>query len=468
MFFKAFFSRRKAWPWIILIASAVLWGTLVTPASAASFSDLQGHWSYQAVTRVATLDLIRGYPSGQFMPDRQVSLLESIVLLLRACGYDQDAKQGKSAAAPAPGSPRVPWGQQYVDLAVAREIIPEDLFKAFDPDAPATRAQVAVMLGRLLQLPPSASSAAGGSFPDLAAVPPGYLTYIAAVHQAGLMQGYNDGSFGPGKSITRGETAALIAHMIDLNWAVLPENRRAEGWIGTSSPASSGKSGSKSRTELVSLQGVRQISLSSPVICFSGGSERPLQDIAGDRVEVLFDSAGRAACVSVLERRPAAQAAETVRGSVKAVILGVESYLVISDLDCDERLLPLAYNAVVDNSSKQDAQTAGFKSLKTGAFIDVFLAGGRVTRVVPLATKQVGGKVLRISESVLYLNEQATGSRPGWFNNWSYARVVDKQGWRYGVLQGDSVQVIYIDAIPGEVDDEIPLEITVTSRPKKN
>src|SRR5208337_4121041 len=199
---------------------------------------------------------VEGYPSGSFLPDQPVSLLESIVLLLKTCGDNPVSKQNTGTTASQTSSAstlQVPWGQPYVDLAVTKKIIPEDLLDAFSPNAPATRGQIAVMLACLLQLPVSGSSttggAASGSITDLSAAPPAYIPYITAIHDSGLMQGYGDGSFAPQKNITRAEMAALLARMIDLNWAGLPAGRRAEGWLKSSS---SGKGAQN--IELVSLQ----------------------------------------------------------------------------------------------------------------------------------------------------------------------------------------------------------------------
>ena len=445
--------------WIISMLVLLLCSPSNAPASAAAFTDLQGHWSEQAVTRVATLDLIKGYPSGQFMPDRQVSLLETIVLLLKACGYNADSKPNTTSAANQPGMLRVPWGQPYVDTALAKKIIPEDLIGAFDPAAPATRSQTAAILGRLLMLPVSTTSATGNSISDLGEAPATYIPYIAAVLDAGLMKGYGDGSFAPQKGITRGEMAALLAHMIDLDWAQLPANRRAGGWIRRSSSVNKAQS-----TELVSLQGTKSIQFSPSLTCFSEGKECSLSEIMGDRVEVLFDTANQAACISMLEKRPAATQGETVRGTVKAVLLGVDSYLVISDLLCNERTLPIAWSAVIEDSTAK--QTTGFQGLKTGGFIDASLADGKVVNVVLLNTKQLGGKVKSLSGTRLVLDGQASKSRPGWFDYWDRARVVDSGGNSLGsVLTGDNVQITYLDPIPGEIDDEIPLEIVVSSRP---
>jgi hypothetical protein len=462
-------ARRSTLRIGILMALTVLLFSLTgATAPAATFPDLQGNWSNQAVSRVAALNLIEGYPSGQFMPDQQVTLLESVVLLLKTCGYHPTFGQSYgTATGPASntGTPSVPWGQPYVDLAVARNIIPQDLLRSFNPDAPATRSQVAVMLARLLQLPIPGSSATGVpaadySITDLDTAPSAYIPYITAIYGAGLMQGYSDGSFAPQKSITRAEMAALLARMIDLNWAGLPAGSRAEGWLRSSS---SGKGAQT--TELVSLQGTKRITLSPSLACFAGGKEASLSGIMGARVEVLFNSNGQAACISLLDAGPQAAPDETVRGSVKSVVLGVDSYLVMSDLLCHQRLLPLAWYAVVESGgAKQTTQITGFQTLKTGAFIDAYLAGGNVVRVVPLVTKQVSGTITSLESGRLTLNVQPSANRPGWFDSWDSAQVVDSNGQGLGgVQQGDSVQITYLDPIPDEIGDQIPLQIIDTN-----
>jgi len=44
---------------------------------------------------------------------------------------------------------------------------------------------------------------------------------------------------------------------------------------------------------------------------------------------------------------------------------------------------------------------------------------------------------------------------------------VDKDGRPLStVLRGDRVQITYLDPVPEEIDDEIPLEIVITKRPE--
>jgi hypothetical protein len=163
----------------------------------------------------------------------------------------------------------------------------------------------------------------------------------------------------------------------------------------------------------------------------------------------------------VLEAKSQVTPDETVRGSVKAVALGVDSYLIMSDLLCSQRSLPIAWNAVV--SSNDGKQISGFQTLQTRAFIDAFLSGGKVVEVVPLVTKQVAGTITSLVGGRLELNVQTTANRPGWFENYGGARVVDENGHSLGnLLPGDNVQVTYLDPVPGEVGDQIPLQIVIT------
>ncbi|MBC7324015.1 MAG: S-layer homology domain-containing protein, partial [Moorella sp. (in: Bacteria)] len=101
------------------------------------FCDLENHWAASAAYRLAALDLFAGYPDGTFRPERPLSRLEAVALVMRAGGF-ADAETGpgrtppkaktgaaKGAAGTPAGSgpqseagvPSVPWGREYVRLA---------------------------------------------------------------------------------------------------------------------------------------------------------------------------------------------------------------------------------------------------------------------------------------------------------------------------------------------------------------
>jgi len=68
---------------IIILFICSLWDGNLTASAAVQFDDLQGHWAIKAISRAAALDLISGYPEGQFKPDNEISQIETLVLFMR-------------------------------------------------------------------------------------------------------------------------------------------------------------------------------------------------------------------------------------------------------------------------------------------------------------------------------------------------------------------------------------------------
>ena len=83
----------------------------------------------------------------------------------------------------------------------------------FRPDKSMTRAEVAAMFVRLMEKAPDASAA---SFKDVAPSA-WYYDYIAKAEAAGILKGYEDGSFRPQGEITRAEFAAIATRFDKLS-----------------------------------------------------------------------------------------------------------------------------------------------------------------------------------------------------------------------------------------------------------
>lgn len=81
----------------------------------------------------------------------------------------------------------------------------------FRPDAKMTRAEIAAILSRIVTREAAAAEMAYSDVQSTSWA----KDAISKVTQMGLMNGYEDGTFGPGKSITRAEMAKLIASLID-------------------------------------------------------------------------------------------------------------------------------------------------------------------------------------------------------------------------------------------------------------
>lgn len=96
-------------------------------------------------------------------------------------------------------------GHDAVEAMAAREIINGKAEGVFDPEAPVTRAQFAVMMVRTLGLTPQAK----GTFSDVPAEA-WYAPYVDTAAAYGLISGVGGGRFNPTGNISR-QAAAIIA-----------------------------------------------------------------------------------------------------------------------------------------------------------------------------------------------------------------------------------------------------------------
>lgn len=441
------------------------------------FTDLNEHWARSHITRLATLDMVKGNPDHTFKPDKQISRLETVVLLMRAGGFTAEAERQASAGSTAKRgagaspstTPRVPWGQQYLDLAVGKGFLSLDNMNDFDFDAPASRLEVAKLLAHILYLlPPAAESdsqqvekglpegtgfAADKAFSDEALVQPGDQYCIRAVAAAGIMSGYADGTFRPLDFLTRAEMAVILSRLVDQGWVKTADGRCFTGWISGINT----QKGSK-ELELTTPDGVKKFKAAQGVYCYKDGEEWPFEQAVDYRGEVILNGSKQVSWVNLFQRKDSAQNLEKIRGSVKSVALGKENLLVISDLNCQDRILLLDWDAVVVKKGALQK----FASLKAGTFVDVETAQDQVKKVTVLEVKTVSGQVEKLDGRRLYLKGGLSGNKPGWFNYYDRARVVNKDGVGRGDVQaGEKVQITYLDPFPKEIDDEIPLEIKV-------
>lgn len=456
----------------ILVATVIIFAITglvcidLSLAASTTFSDLQGHWAQKAVSRAAALDFISGYPDGKFRPEQEISQIEALVLFMRADGINlsdasSQTKTGKNISSKIK-TPTISWGQSYLDKAAEDHFLSTEEVASFNPDASATRAQVAELITRILQLSisdqPSASSEKA-IFSDLVSCSPAYLPYIKSISDAKIMTGFQDGTFGPNLGIKRSEAAALLSNMIEQRWAKVPDDRFLSGWIKQIN-----QQNNTTEIELVSLQGTQKVKLDPDIQCYYGEQEYQPFEAVDCEAEVLLNSKKQAAFISLLDRHKNSTPDEQITGTVKSVALGKDSLLVISDLVCQERCLLLSWDAEIDASVK-GGKVKGFQSLKPLTFIKAFLTDGKVTKVTLLETKNVSGVVGGLTDHRLSLSGKTTKNGiPEWFNYWDRARIVDKDGVRAGnVARGDTVKITYLDPIPEGIDDEIPLEIMITS-----
>lgn len=149
---------------------------------------------------------MNGYPEGNFLPGNSIKRSETAAILSRLI----QGGEVSNMIANFPDVPKNEWYTKYIahltNLGIMKGYKEDGTFK---PDRKITRAEFASIVSRYLNLTETELI----SFPDLKSDHWAYDD-IVKVATAGIMEGYEDGTFGPQKYVTRAEAATIINRML--------------------------------------------------------------------------------------------------------------------------------------------------------------------------------------------------------------------------------------------------------------
>lgn len=169
--------------------------------AAAAPSDLGGHWANETITAWLERGLVSGDPDGRFRPDDKITRAELVKLVNRAFGYTQTSEIHFTDAVS--GN----WYYPELQIAGAAGYIQGYADGSFGPNRPVSRQELAVMLGKLLDVEAADYVA---EFSDTVSSPDWSKPSIAMATVNGLMGGYPDGTFKPAASLTRAEAVVIL------------------------------------------------------------------------------------------------------------------------------------------------------------------------------------------------------------------------------------------------------------------
>jgi hypothetical protein len=170
-----------------------------------SYPDMKKHWAKEAVEVLASRWIVNGMASGEFAPNETVTRSQFAKMLVEAAGKADGAAGGISFG----DVPAKHWAAPWIQQASAAGWISGYEGGLFKPNAPVTRAEMMVMLANAAGLAPAGSEDALADYSDAASVRPWAKTSVAAVIQAGLIEG-NGGKLNPGYTTTRAEAATIL------------------------------------------------------------------------------------------------------------------------------------------------------------------------------------------------------------------------------------------------------------------
>jgi hypothetical protein len=200
----------------VATASGRLQGAWKAPQGCAAvpFADVPSHsYAREGVRWMQCRGITAGYADGTFRPDRSITRGETIAFLHRHAGSPVFTEEEALWMDPgfldvdedSPAYEAVLW-------AYATGVSSGRADGTFGLDRPITRGEYAAFLARAAAVHPSADPETDPEASGFDDVPAGHAfeAEVGWLRHAGLVAGYSDGTFRPGRQVTRAETAAML------------------------------------------------------------------------------------------------------------------------------------------------------------------------------------------------------------------------------------------------------------------
>lgn len=245
--------RRWALPTICLLIGLFVFagvpgldtmnGGLVAQAAGNSqekavFKDIQGHWAQQEIETMVKQGILDGYPDGTFRPNEPVKVDQFVKMLILSYSEQHPnlertwkggflevlseenrtiLKQDYRYFNFKPAMTGY-WAKPYIDVASDLNFLNKGRYSDFQ--AAMTRENVAEVIYYTLQETEFLEDAefsrtVASSYGDLTSATDRQQKFIAEALIKGIMEGYPDGNFGVGKTVSRAESLVLLSRLTD-------------------------------------------------------------------------------------------------------------------------------------------------------------------------------------------------------------------------------------------------------------
>ncbi|MBU0574537.1 MAG: S-layer homology domain-containing protein, partial [Candidatus Margulisbacteria bacterium] len=176
-----------------------------------TFKDIEPtYWAKLPIEQLATLDMINGYPDGNFRPHQSVSRAEYATLLVKMLGVTVEAV----SKPPFKDVPVKHWAAPYIAIAAKMGLVAGYPDGTFKPSQKINRVEgvvMAVRFGKIEELIIAAKGSVEGPFPDISARH-WASAEIQAARTAGYLNYLEGKPFMPRQELPRGETAEILSH----------------------------------------------------------------------------------------------------------------------------------------------------------------------------------------------------------------------------------------------------------------
>lgn len=182
------------------------------------FTDVpKDAWYHDYVYDLVYRGVVNGMTATTYEPEGKLTRAQFVKLL--ACSL-ADAETLKTYEGQHPfKDSEGHWAEAYIAWAKDKGIVEGVSATEFDPEAPITREQMATIFGRYalkqgIELPKDAAPAE--SFPDADKISEYAREFVELMRIAGILNGYEDGTFRPQGNATRAEAAKLFSLFLSI------------------------------------------------------------------------------------------------------------------------------------------------------------------------------------------------------------------------------------------------------------
>ena len=200
----------------------------------AAFPDVDNDptvaWAKPYIDEMANLGYITGYEDGTFQPNRTISKVESLVLLSRMIGVNDEEYAETAEYALAEYKDVIekysPEYEKEIAFLLYRGVLDEDEIADYisisNRGVALKRYEAAILLTKLLGAEEEVESSAfvSSSYSDTLEIPDDARAYVEYVREAGIMQGMgsdeNGPYFSPNTGVTRSQMAKMLCTLIDV------------------------------------------------------------------------------------------------------------------------------------------------------------------------------------------------------------------------------------------------------------
>lgn len=180
-------------------------------AAEEALTDIVDHWAAQYIARVFTDGYIQGYEDNTFKPDQGITRAEAaklIAIWMNDALTDADCDSTLFSDVSCDS-----WYGKFVTYLYIQEIIMGYEDGTFGPDRPITRAEALKILIYAKGLQTTDISDITNPFSDVSATD-WFHDIVMIAYKLSIVSGYEDGTFGPGRDITRAEFTKIFVETL--------------------------------------------------------------------------------------------------------------------------------------------------------------------------------------------------------------------------------------------------------------